>query len=67
MFVSKEKYERDISALKYDVARINSLYWELAKKHEILLSHFGLHEKTDPEKTYLVSKGEPERGDKQPE
>jgi len=62
MWISKKIYDRDLKDLKWYLDRADRRYWELKNKHDLLLSHLGLHEVTI-NKTELRGKGSPERSD----
>lgn len=62
MLITKDRYDREMAAVKYDVNRLNNLYWDLFEKYNLLLEHLKLNEQVIPEKRVLISKGSPERG-----
>lgn len=66
MFVTKKEFqyhisrlnllERDICNTQHETMCLREQYRLLFNKHELLLEHFNLVEKTTPKKTFLAKK-----------
>ncbi len=57
MFVTKKTFEKEERYTQLKFQELNEKYWELLIKHQRLLDHLGLDEKTLPQETKLVKRG----------